>query len=184
LKGERRVLRKPVHAHLEDSRCEIKRTLRLHKAGTVVVLAAILCVSFIAAGGLVATAIEKMNSGMVTANDPVSELSTAAFCMGGWLFCFHYLWRCYRTGLEDVRGLLRQLSQLEHIGETFAAERRALRKQELVATSLTRAHAASASETSREKTRKRKRSRVRVPTPRSDATGVDNVVQIGNYRRV
>jgi hypothetical protein len=184
VKGQPRLSRKPARAHLEDSRCQIKRTLRMHQAGTAVLLAAISCASFIAAGGLVAAVLETMNSASVTTNDPLSELRTVLICLGGWLFCFHCLWRCYRTGLEDVRDLLRQLSQLEQIRHTLAAERRAIRKQQRLAVPLSRADATKASETSQEQARKLKRGRTRARTPRAGATGVDNVVQIENYRRV
>jgi hypothetical protein len=169
VQGQPRVSRKP--------------TLRMHKAGTVVLLAAISCVSFIAAGGLAAAVLEKMSPGTVTTNDPLSQLRTVVICLGGWFFCSHYLWRCYRSGLEDVRGLLRQLSQLEQIRETFTAERRALRKQHLLAGPLSRPDAANAPETSQEQAPKPKRSRTRAPTPQVDVTSVDNVVELESYRR-
>lgn len=183
MQGQPRVSRKPVRAYFEDSRCEIKRTLRMHKAGTVVLLAAISCVSFIAAGGLAAAVLEKMSPRTVTTNDSLSELRTVIICLGGWFFCFHYLWRCYRSGLEDVRGLLRQLSQLEQIRETFTAERRTLRKQHLLAGPQSRSDATNATETSQEQARKPKRSRTRAPAPQVDVTGVDNVVELESYRR-
>ena len=184
MKGQPRVSGKPVRAYFEDSRCEIKRTLRMHKVGTAVLLAAISCASIIAAGGLVAAVLGKMNPGSVTANDPLPELRTVVICLGGWLFCFHYLWRCYRSGLEDVRRLLRQLSQLEQIRETFTAERRAPRKQQPRVAPPSHADATKASKTSQERAHKLKRGRTRARTLRGGAMGVDNVVQIENYRRV
>jgi hypothetical protein len=179
-----RLSRKPVREYFEDSRCEIKRTLRMHKAGTAVLLAAISCVSLIAAGGLAAAVLEKMSPRNVAANDPLSELRAVVICLGGWLFCLHYLWRCYRSGLEDVRCLLRELSQLEQFRETFTADRKALRKERLIASHLSRSDATSISGTSHEQTLKRKQSRTRARTPRMGITGVENVIQIDRYRRL
>ena len=184
VQGQPRLSHKPARACLEDSRFEIKQTLRLHKVGTAVLLFTILCISLIAAGGLTVAVLEKLSPRAIATSGPLSDFRMVAICLGGWFFCFHYLWRCYRSGLEDVRGLLRQLSQLEQIRDTFAAERRALRKQRLLASNTTGSDVTAASETSRAQARKPKQGRTRVQTPQVDVTGVENVVKLDSYRRL
>lgn len=156
----------------------------MRRAGAAVLLATISCVSFIPAGGLVAAVLGKMNPGSVTTNDPLSELRTVVIGLGGWLFCLYYLWRCYRSGLEDVSGLLRQLNQLEEIRETVTAEQRALRKKQPLAVPVSRTDPTKASETPQEQARKHKRRRTLARTPQGGAAGVDNVVQIESDKHV
>jgi hypothetical protein len=152
----------------------------MHKIGTAVLLGTMACVSIACAAGLLAATLEKVNTATANENPSILVISLA-----GWLFCLHYLWRCYRTGLEDLRGLLSQLSQLDEFREAFIAERNALRKlQELNEASQLSLGSEDPSENTTRRVRKPKRSRDRARGQRTDSTGADNVLRFENYKNM
>jgi hypothetical protein len=113
-----------VDEHCDDSRDQIQQFLRLQKISAVVLIVAMALVCIISSGGLFAVMLKELQ-----APASLSEAPTLiVFCGLAWIGCLHYLWRFYRTGIEGVRGLLTQLSQIDETRAEFAIELREVQK--------------------------------------------------------
>lgn len=179
MKGQAQVARKPARQCFEDSRLEIKQTLQMHKLGTAVLLGTMACVSIACAAGLLAAMMDKVDTSTVS-----EAPSMVVISLTGCLFCLHYLWRCYRTGLEDLRGLLGQLSQLDEFREALTAERNAFRKLQELADSHLIPDSGDPSGRMKKGPCKPKRGKSGARTQRIESRSADNVLRFENYKNM
>ncbi len=112
-----------------DSRAELRRTLRMHELGTTATLAVSWGISIIFSIGIAAGLYETLKSHDTGDAPGVTVLAMVALCVMAWVPCCHYLWRCYRSGLRDVRKLHRQINRLERFDAEFKRVSRAPRKR-------------------------------------------------------
>jgi hypothetical protein len=178
VKAHRQATARNVDRARSHSACtEISRTLRLHKAGTVATLSTICGITVLATVGLV-VGIDSFAHRSVASGSALSELRMAIVSLGAWLFCCHYLWRCYRCSVRTERSLLRQLTVLEQTQEALAIEQRVLRREERAA-GITASGKSSSSQT-----RRRNRGKNVQSSSQADDDNTNNVVNIESYRRV
>jgi hypothetical protein len=162
----------------QSAHTEISRTLRLHKAGTVATLSTICGITVLATVGLV-VGLDSFTHRTAASGSALSELRMAIVSLGAWLFCCHYLWRCYRCSVRTERSLLRQLTVLEQTREALAIEQRVLKREERAAAGMT-----SNGKSSSASARKRNRSKNPQLSSQPEVGSTNNVVNIESYRRV
>jgi len=167
-----------VDEHCDDSRDQIQQFLRLQKISAVVLLVAMALVCIISSGGLFAAVLKELQTPASLSESP----TLIGFCLIGWIGCLHYLWRFYRTGLEGVRALLTQLSQIDETRAEFAIELREVRKLYRLAAS--RVNDTAVSKPLRGIKRKLKGSALRAQKDCVDATPIDNVLDFENYKNM
>jgi hypothetical protein len=121
--------RLPALPPFGDSRAELRRTLRMHELGTAATLVVSWGISIIFSIALASGIFETLKSHETGEPPGVTVLGLVALCVVAWMPCSHYLWRCYRTGLRDVRKLHRQINRLEQFDVEFSRAYRPTRKR-------------------------------------------------------
>jgi hypothetical protein len=104
---------------LAYSRRELTRTLRVHELVTMATLAVCWGISTIFTIGLIVGVMELVKHDERGGGPGLSILTMVGLCAAGWLPCCHYLWRCYKSGLRDVRRLHRQIYRLDFLDAKF-----------------------------------------------------------------
>lgn len=117
-----------VQAPFAHSRRELTRTLRMHQLVTIATLVVCWTISLTFTLGMVSGAIELLKAAGHGSSPSLSTLGIVGLCTAGWLPCCYYLWRCYKSGLRDVRALHRQVCRLDildaDMGKASAPSRR------------------------------------------------------------
>lgn len=120
---ESRPMQGAVFPDFEVSRSELKRTMRFHELTTFIAFAVGCGVHVAFSIGILVTL-----SGLLkrSVQEPVSfsigNVVLLALIVLAWGPCSHFLWRCYRAGLADIRCLHRQLSQVEAVRANLGSE--------------------------------------------------------------
>ncbi len=160
--------RLPAPPPFGDSRAELRRTLRMHELGTAATLVVSWSISILFTIGLTAGMFNALKSHELREAIGVSALGMLALCVTAWVPCCHYLWRCYRSGLRDVRKLHRQINRLEQFDVEFSRVSRPMRKRMTLGTVLVP---------------EQQLGRPEQPTVHPEDERAGNVVLIDSYRR-
>ena len=67
--------------------------------------------------GVIFTLYQSFGPAGVAGNIGLTSIAGATLCLAAWAVCCNYLWRCYQSGLQDVRNLYRQLKSLDTMSE-------------------------------------------------------------------
>lgn len=149
------------------SRQSLTQTLRTHQFVTMATLAVNWAISIIFTIGLAGGVVQLLKPTEHGGGPGLTMLAMVGLCAAAWLPCCHYLWRCYRSGLRDIRRLHRQIYRLDLLDAEFRRTPRLNRRR------ASRAAGAVAGS-------KRQQSAQQMPP--ADTAGFENVVPFERIR--